>query len=108
MQLPESVRANLRHARLDRGELSGSLGDLGTFLPLLVGMSVQNGLSFAAGLFFQVQPANAFVALATVGACLGLGNVGFGFCVGLAIAWSMAAVGRFRARREEERGRRPM
>ena len=52
MLLPEFVRANLRFARLDRGELSGSLGDLGTFLPLLVGMSVQNGLSFASGLFF--------------------------------------------------------
>jgi MFS superfamily sulfate permease-like transporter len=42
----------LRHARLNRQEIAGSLGDLGTFLPLLVGMSAQNGLDFAAALFF--------------------------------------------------------
>jgi len=46
------VRATLVHARLDRHEVAGSLGDLGTFLPLLVGMSAQNGLDFAAALFF--------------------------------------------------------
>jgi MFS superfamily sulfate permease-like transporter len=40
------------HARLDRHEIAGSLGDLGTFLPLLVGMSAQNGLDFGASLFF--------------------------------------------------------
>ena len=28
----------LRHARFDRHEIAGALGDLGTFLPLLVGM----------------------------------------------------------------------
>ena len=38
--------------RLDRHEISGSLGDLGTFLPLLVGMSITNGLNFASALFF--------------------------------------------------------
>lgn len=32
--------------------MAGSLGDLGTFLPLLVGMAAQNGLDFAAALFF--------------------------------------------------------
>jgi MFS superfamily sulfate permease-like transporter len=42
----------LRHARLDRHELAGSLGDLGTFLPLAVGMSAQNGLDFGSALFF--------------------------------------------------------
>ena len=42
----------LSHARLNRGEIAGSLGDLGTFLPLLLGMAVQNGLNFATGLFF--------------------------------------------------------
>ena len=41
-----------RQARFDRGEIAGSLGDLGTFLPLLVGMSAKNGLNFAAALFF--------------------------------------------------------
>src|SRR5512133_3018719 len=42
----------LRGARLDRNEIAGSLGDMGTFLPLLVGMSAQNGLDFGAPLFF--------------------------------------------------------
>ena len=47
-----TVRANLREARFNRNELAGSLGDLGTFLPLLVGMATENGLSFASALFF--------------------------------------------------------
>jgi MFS superfamily sulfate permease-like transporter len=38
--------------RFNRQEISGSLGDLGTFLPLLVGMSITNGLDFASALFF--------------------------------------------------------
>src|SRR5512135_2493046 len=42
----------LRWARLDRHEIAGSLGDMGTFLPLLVGMAAQNGLDFGASLFF--------------------------------------------------------
>jgi MFS superfamily sulfate permease-like transporter len=42
----------LRHARLDRHEVAGSLGDTGTFLPLLVGMSAHNGLDFPSALFF--------------------------------------------------------
>lgn len=46
------VRGLLAHARLDRHEIAGSLGDLGTFLPLLVGMAAQNGLDFGASLFF--------------------------------------------------------
>lgn len=46
------VRANLRLARFNRHEVAGSLGDMGTFLPLLVGMAAQNGLDFAAALFF--------------------------------------------------------
>ena len=41
-----------RFARFNRCEIAGSLGDLGTFLPLLVGMSAQNGLDFASALFF--------------------------------------------------------
>jgi MFS superfamily sulfate permease-like transporter len=38
--------------RLNRHEVSGSLGDLGTFIPLVVGMSITNGLDFASALFF--------------------------------------------------------
>ena len=43
---------SLRYARLNRHEIAGSLGDMGTFLPLLVGMASQNGLDFGASLFF--------------------------------------------------------
>lgn len=66
--------------RFDRGEIAGSLGDLGTFLPLLVGMSATNGLDFPSALFFAglfnvvtafsfgipmaVQPMKAIAAIA--------------------------------------------
>ena len=49
---PAGLRRTLRYARLDRHEIAGSLGDMGTFLPLLVGMAAQNGLDFGAALFF--------------------------------------------------------
>ncbi len=45
-------RDHLRTARFDAAEWAGSLGDLGTFLPLLLGMSRQNGLDFGVALFF--------------------------------------------------------
>ena len=48
MKLPRT----LAQARFDWGELSGSLGDLGTFLPLLTAMASQNGLDFSTALFF--------------------------------------------------------
>ena len=50
--MTKQVIRNLKVARLDRHEVAGSLGDMGTFLPLLVGMAAQNGLSFSASLFF--------------------------------------------------------
>ena len=43
---------NLRY-KFDRLELAGSLGDLGTLLPLAIGMIMINGLS-PSGLFFVV------------------------------------------------------
>ncbi|MBI5723408.1 MAG: sulfate transporter [Planctomycetes bacterium] len=46
------IRQTLSQARLNRHEIGGSLGDLGTFLPLLLSMAAQNGLSFASALFF--------------------------------------------------------
>jgi hypothetical protein len=49
---PSSVRRVLASARLDRHEVAGAFGDLGTFLPLLVAMAAENKLDFAAGLFF--------------------------------------------------------
>ena len=39
--------------RIDRMELAGSLGDLGTILPLAIGMILINGLN-AMGLFMAV------------------------------------------------------
>ena len=39
--------------KFDRLELAGSLGDLGTLIPLAVGMSMINGLS-TSGVFFSV------------------------------------------------------
>ena len=50
--LLRGILGTIRHARLDRHEIAGSLGDMGTFLPLLVGMASQNGLNFATALFF--------------------------------------------------------
>lgn len=50
--LLRSLHRTLGHARFDRHEVAGSLGDMGTFLPLLVGMASQNGLNFASALFF--------------------------------------------------------
>jgi MFS superfamily sulfate permease-like transporter len=90
----EHIQATVRHARLNRHEVAGSLGDLGTFLPLLVGMASQNGLNFASSLFFAglfnvitgvtfgipmaVQPMKAIAAVAlteglTVGQILAAG-----------------------------------
>jgi hypothetical protein len=43
---------NLRQARWDRREIAGAFGDMGTFLPLLTGLSMQCGLDFGTGLFF--------------------------------------------------------
>jgi len=67
-------------ARYNRQEIAGSLGDMGTFIPLLVGMVVVNGLPFASALFFAgffnvvtgftfaipmaVQPMKAIAAIA--------------------------------------------
>ncbi len=74
------VPSALKFARLNRHEIAGSLGDMGTFLPLLVGMAATNGLNFATALFFAgffniatgltfsipmaVQPMKAIAAIA--------------------------------------------
>ena len=70
----------LAQARWSRHEIAGALGDLGTFLPLLVAMTVQNGLNFGTALLFAgvfnlvtgllfsvpiaVQPMKAIAAIA--------------------------------------------
>ncbi len=51
-EFSDRIGTALRTARFNRQEIAGSLGDLGTFLPLLIGMSAQNGLNFASALFF--------------------------------------------------------
>ncbi len=48
----EKLRSNLSVAKFDRQELSGSLGDLGTFLPIILGLAFITGLSFSAMLFW--------------------------------------------------------
>jgi len=46
------VCGHVRAARWNLQEASGALGDLGTFLPLVVGLAAQNQLDFATALFF--------------------------------------------------------
>ena len=48
----KKLRSNLSVAKFDRQELSGSLGDLGTFLPIILGLAFITGLSFSAMLFW--------------------------------------------------------
>lgn len=43
---------NIKSFRFNRNEISGSLGDMGIFIPLLVGMVSVNGLNIASALFF--------------------------------------------------------
>lgn len=50
---PKKSPRPLSGCRFDRMELAGSLGDLGTLLPIAIGMLLVNGLS-ATGLFFAV------------------------------------------------------
>jgi MFS superfamily sulfate permease-like transporter len=52
MLIWQRFRDRLALARFDAAEASGSLGDLGTFLPLVLGMARQNGLDLGMALFF--------------------------------------------------------
>lgn len=100
--LPYRLWNNWGQARFDRWELAGSLGDLGTFLPLLLALAAQNGLDFATGLFFAglfnlltgllftvpipVQPMKVIAAVAlTQGLSVGE-LVAAGMLVGTAVA----------------------
>lgn len=51
--LLQKISDNLSHAKFNRQELSGSLGDLGTFLPIILGLAYVTGLSFSAMLFWS-------------------------------------------------------
>lgn len=48
----ERITNNIKSLRFNMMEISGSLGDLGTFIPLLVGMVSVNGLNIGSSLFF--------------------------------------------------------
>jgi len=48
----QKLRKNISRMTIDRNEISGSLGDMGTFIPLLVGMVSINGLNISSALFF--------------------------------------------------------
>lgn len=52
MSVWQRFRERMDIARFDAAEVSGSLGDLGTFLPLVLGMARQNGLDLGMALFF--------------------------------------------------------
>jgi hypothetical protein len=49
-----SLRLQTLWSQLCWAEISGSLGDLGTFLPLLIALSVSGSVSFAPALFWYV------------------------------------------------------
>ena len=90
-----------RLAPFNRGELSGSLGDMGTFIPLLLGMTVANGLDFASSLLFAgiyniltgfffgipmaVQPMKAIAAIAISQGLPSRQILAAGICAGAAI-----------------------
>ncbi len=52
-QAPEKGDPKIEDFRFDRMEIAGSLGDLGTLLPLSIGMIILNGLS-ATNVFFTI------------------------------------------------------
>lgn len=84
--------------RFDRGEISGSLGDLGTFLPLTLGYITRCGLSpapvfFFAGLELSLPARDTgtredfLVCLLTAGLILSV-NVTLGFLAGV-LLWAI-------------------
>jgi MFS superfamily sulfate permease-like transporter len=50
--LCRDILNNIKELRFNRHELSGSLGDMGTFIPILVGMVSVCGLNAGSALFF--------------------------------------------------------
>ncbi len=78
--LPATIRGNIREMRFGLSELSGGLGDLGTFIPIVAALSIVSGMdiamiliiaglaNIAAGLLFglpvPVQPMKAIAVVA--------------------------------------------
>lgn len=92
---------NLKHIRFDRNELAGAFGDLGTDLPLLIGVIAAAGLDSAGvlilfglmqvfsglwyGLPMPVQPLKAFAALVIAQKIPARIVFGGGLAIGLAM-----------------------
>ncbi len=100
----DKIRDNLSIARFDRQELSGSLGDLGTFLPITLGLATVAGLSFpailfwagasniATGLIFAIpMPVQPMKAIAAVALSEGM-NSGEVYASGLIMALFMLLI----------------
>lgn len=99
---------NGTHIRIDRGELSGAFGDIGTDLPLLAGMILASGLNpaivlivfgaaqIASALFYAVpmpvQPLKAVAALVIAGGITAPQILGAGLSIGL-IMLALTATG---------------
>ncbi|PCI40241.1 MAG: sulfate transporter [Elusimicrobia bacterium] len=95
------MRDRLRHLRFNRDELSGSLGDLGTFIPLTASLIIVCGLDAGtvlvfAGLFniltgiifnqpVPVQPMKAIAAVAIAQQLLPVEIAAAGFTAGMVI-----------------------
>lgn len=77
MAWKKEILDNLKTLRFDRRELAGSLGDMGTFIPILVGMVSLCGLNAGSALIFA-----------------GIFNVATGFTFGIPMAVQpMKAIG---------------
>ncbi|MDH3284830.1 MAG: putative sulfate/molybdate transporter [Acidobacteriota bacterium] len=101
MSVLRHVRSTLARARFGLMELSGSLGDMGTFLPLLVAMVEINGLPLVPSLFFAglfnlmtgclyavpmaVQPMKAIAAAAITEGVSAEGIVAAGLVAGVVV-----------------------
>ena len=104
--IKNKIKHNLFYAKVDFQELSGSLGDLGTFLPLILGLAYITGLSFPAmlfwagaaniitGLTFTIpMPVQPMKAIATVALSEGM-TVGEVYASGLLMALIMLIIWR--------------
>jgi hypothetical protein len=86
--LLSTIKANVKSLRFNRAEIAGSLGDLGTFVPLLAGMVHRCGLQLgpalfcagmmnvATGLLFRIpMPVQPMKVIAAVAIAEGLNEV---------------------------------
>ncbi|SMB84790.1 sulphate transporter [Hymenobacter roseosalivarius DSM 11622] len=97
--MPPSIAPSPRRIRFDRNELAGAFGDLGTDLPLLIGIIAASGVDSASvlvmfglmqlfsgfwyGLPMPVQPLKAFAALVIAQKLPGSVIYGGGLAIGI-------------------------